>query len=102
MKDESRLRALLERSDPAGLVELSRLVNFLSVKLTSLSSVEDMVNTIDKPEEGEMFCMELAGLLRELCKPVFCEDMLIEVFFNCPLDCIFKIVHTLVSWKDHP
>nr|SVE74202.1 EOG090X06T3 [Daphnia barbata] len=28
-----------------------------------------MVNVIEKPEEGEMFCMELAGLLRELYCP---------------------------------
>nr|SVE85514.1 EOG090X06T3 [Daphnia pulicaria] len=28
-----------------------------------------MVNAIEKPEEGEMFCMELAGLLRELYCP---------------------------------
>ncbi len=47
---------------------MSQLVNFLSVKLNSVCQLEDMVNVIEKPEEGEMFFMELAGLLRELCK----------------------------------
>lgn len=59
---------LLERNDPGYIVDLSKVVNFLSLKLGSLCQLEDMVNAIEKPEEGEMFCMELAGLLRELCK----------------------------------
>jgi hypothetical protein len=59
---------LLERNDPEYIVDLSKVVNFLSLKLGSLCQLEDMVNAIEKPEEGEMFCMELAGLLRELCK----------------------------------
>lgn len=59
---------LLDRDDPGYIVDLSKVVNFLSVKLGTLCQLEDMVNVIEKPEEGEMFCMELAGLLRELCK----------------------------------
>jgi hypothetical protein len=62
---------LLERNDPGYIVDLSKVVNFLSLKLGSLCQLEDMVNAIEKPEEGEMFCMELAGLLRELCKISF-------------------------------
>nr|SVE70443.1 EOG090X06T3 [Daphnia similis]SVE71067.1 EOG090X06T3 [Daphnia similis]SVE71698.1 EOG090X06T3 [Daphnia similis]SVE72329.1 EOG090X06T3 [Daphnia similis] len=67
--DVAQLARLLDRNDPGYIVEMSKLVNFLSVKLKSLCQLEDMVNAIEKPEEGEMFCMELAGLLRELYCP---------------------------------
>lgn len=61
------LKCLLERSDPGYIVDLSKLVNFLSIQLKTACQLEDMVNAIEKPEEGEMFFMELSGLLRELC-----------------------------------
>lgn len=67
--DVALLARLLDRNDPGYIVEMSKLVNFLSVKLKSLCQLEDMVNAIEKPEEGDMFCMELAGLLRELYCP---------------------------------
>ncbi|XP_057379141.1 uncharacterized protein LOC130701179 [Daphnia carinata] len=67
--DVAQLTRLLDRNDPTYIVEMSKLVNFLSVKLKSLCQLEDMVNTIEKPEEAEMFWMELAGLLRELYCP---------------------------------
>ena len=62
------MERLLDRNDPGFIVEMSQLVTFLSAKLNSICQLEDMVNGIEKPEEGEMFFMELAGLLRELCK----------------------------------
>nr|SVE88657.1 EOG090X06T3 [Daphnia sinensis] len=67
--DVSQLARLLDRNDPGYIVEMSKLVNFLSVKLKSLCQLEDMVNAIEKSEERDMFCMELAGLLRELYCP---------------------------------
>nr|CAG4637034.1 EOG090X06T3 [Ceriodaphnia reticulata]SVE72956.1 EOG090X06T3 [Ceriodaphnia reticulata] len=70
INDVSQLERLLDRKDQEYIVEMSQLVNFLSVKLSSVCQLEDMVNAIENPEEGEMFFMELAGLLRELCKKV--------------------------------
>nr|SVE75774.1 EOG090X06T3 [Daphnia hispanica] len=69
INDVAQLAGLLDRNDSGYIVEMSKLVNFLSVKLKSLCQLEDMVNPIEKPEEGDMFCMELAGLLRELYCP---------------------------------
>lgn len=87
----AQLAHLLERTDPAYLVELSKLVNFLSVKLSSLCQLEDMVNPIERPEEGEMFYMELAGLLRELCNDRFKTNFLksfhqhnLDLYLDCP------------------
>nr|SVE75144.1 EOG090X06T3 [Daphnia dolichocephala] len=69
VNDVPRVAHLLDKKDSGYIVLMSKLVNFLSVKLKSLCLLEDMVNVIEKPEEGEMFCMELAGLLRELYCP---------------------------------
>lgn len=68
LSDVDQFSRLFDGNDPNFLVELSKLVHFLSVKLKSACELEDMVNVIDKPEEATMFVMELAGLLRELCK----------------------------------
>lgn len=68
VNDAVQLAHLLNINDPKYIVELSKLVHFLSAKLHSVCQLEDLVNPIETPEEGEMFFMELAGLLRELCK----------------------------------
>lgn len=63
----ARLETVLDPSLPTSLVELSSLVHFLANELSSLSPLDEVVNTIERAEDGDMFCMELAGLLRELC-----------------------------------
>jgi len=51
------------------IVELSKPINFLSEKLCSVSNVEERVNIINSPDEIDILCMELSGLLRELYCP---------------------------------
>jgi len=60
---------LLLAEEPDSTVALSKLVHFLSEKLCSVSDIEERVNVINSPDEIEMMCMELSGLLRELYCP---------------------------------
>ena len=67
INDVSQLERFLNPEDANSVIELSKVVNFLAEKLRTLCCLEDMVNIIQNPEEGEMFCMELTSFLRELC-----------------------------------
>lgn len=49
------------------MVELSKLVNFLVLEIDSVFPMDDKVNTIERPDEADMFCMELSSVLSELC-----------------------------------
>lgn len=59
-----------EEGNEKSLIELSKVINFLSDKLCSVCYTEERVNVISSSRDVEMLCMELSGLLRELCKQV--------------------------------
>lgn len=65
--DVSDLERILDPRNDGSLVTLSKLIQFLAEKLGSMCNIEERVNAIEKQSEEEMFSMELAGLLRELC-----------------------------------
>ena len=61
------LESMLNSEKLDSIVQLSKVIHFLSEKLSSVSVVEEKVNIINNPGEIDMLCMELSGLLRELC-----------------------------------
>jgi len=60
---------LLASEESATVVQLSKVIHFLSEKLYSVSNIEERVNIINNSSEINMLCMELSGLLRELYCP---------------------------------
>jgi len=63
------LESMLNSEKLDSIVQLSKVIHFLSEKLSSVSVVEEKVNIINNPGEIDMLCMELSGLLRELYCP---------------------------------
>jgi len=94
INDVSQLERFLNPEDANSVIELSKVVNFLAEKLRTLCCLEDMVNIIQNPDEGEMFCMELTSFLRELCIWTFasfkiqCINFLIST--DCPYACLME------------
>ena len=80
---------------------LSKLVHFLSEKLCSVSDIEERVNVINSPDEIEMMCMELSGLLRELCIKSFVYVITVPIsqinfiffFTDCPYSALMEGPH---------
>lgn len=68
VKSRADLDAVL---DDVGLVELSRLVHFLSGRLQTLCHLDELVHPISDSGETVAFFMELALLLREMRQYLF-------------------------------
>jgi len=67
VQDVSQLEVLLDPSASTSMVELSKLVSFLVLEIDSVFPMDDKVNAIERPDEADMFCMELSSVLSELC-----------------------------------
>lgn len=81
---------LLASEEPETVVQLSKVIHFLSEKLCSVSNIEERVNIINNSSEINMLCMELSGLLRELCNFFSISLPPTKLIFFFLLDCPYS------------